>query len=83
MDSTQFHRCVDIFCPTPLVDNRRPARECIPWLNVWFAGSSLNYGTMIIRTVSVTAARFDEEPAITTIGSPDLAKPVSFSCVTA
>jgi hypothetical protein len=43
----------------------------------------LNYGTMIIRTVSVTAVPPDDEPAITTIGSPDLAKPVSFSWVTA
>lgn len=42
-----------------------------------------NYGTMIIRTVSVTEARFDDEPAITTIGSPDFAYPVSFNWVTA
>jgi hypothetical protein len=42
-------------------------RFCRKWV------SELFYGTMIIRTVSVTEARFDDEPAITTIGSPDLA----------
>ncbi len=31
---------------------------------------------MIMRTVSVTEPRLDEDPAMTTIGSPGLAKPV-------